>query len=102
MVVKECRTTMLIKDMDFSHLRAHAQQIEEEKLKERSWETKMATTGDGDFSYSRSDGHGRSMFRQRFSGQGPSNYPPIFNKDRVSNPKSQGENGGGSSLSTTV
>ncbi|XP_049372511.1 uncharacterized protein LOC125837430 [Solanum verrucosum] len=36
----------------------------------------------------------------RFSGQCSSNSRPRFNKDMVSNPKPQGENGGGFSLST--
>ncbi|XP_049358574.1 uncharacterized protein LOC125823202 [Solanum verrucosum] len=75
MVVKECHTTMLINDMDISRLIFHAQQIEEEKLKERSRETKRAKIDDGS-----------------------SNSPSNFNKERVSNPKHQGGNGGGSSL----
>ncbi|XP_049358270.1 uncharacterized protein LOC125822855 [Solanum verrucosum] len=62
MVVKECRTAMLVNDMDISRLMVHTQQIEEEKLKEMSMEAKRAKTGDCYFS--RSDGHGRSMFRQ--------------------------------------
>ncbi|XP_049375597.1 uncharacterized protein LOC125840666 [Solanum verrucosum] len=71
-----------------------------ENFRERYWETKKARTGDGNFSHSRSDAHGRSEFRQRFFGQGSSNDPPKFNKDKVSNPNPQGRNGGGSSLST--
>ncbi|WMV24175.1 hypothetical protein MTR67_017560 [Solanum verrucosum] len=61
----------------------HAQQIEEEKLKERSREAKRVKTSDGDFSHSRSDGHGHYMFRQRFSDQGSSNaLVPKFNNDK--------------------
>ncbi|WMV14113.1 hypothetical protein MTR67_007498 [Solanum verrucosum] len=66
----------------------------------RSRETKKARIGDGNFSHSRSDGHGHSKFRQRFFYQDSSNAPPKFNKDRVSNPKPQRRNGSGSSLST--
>uniref|UniRef100_M1DGP0 Gag-pol polyprotein n=1 Tax=Solanum tuberosum TaxID=4113 RepID=M1DGP0_SOLTU len=98
MVVEECRTTMLVNDMDISRLMVHAQQIEEEKLKGRSREAKRAKTGDDNFS--RSNGHGRSMFRQRFSSQGSSNAPSKFNKDRMSNPKPQGGNCSGSLLPT--
>ncbi|XP_049391512.1 uncharacterized protein LOC125855903 [Solanum stenotomum] len=65
MVVKECRTAMLVNDMDISHLMVHTQQIEEDKLKERSREAKRAKIGDGNFSHARSNGHGRSIFRQR-------------------------------------
>ncbi|XP_049394626.1 uncharacterized protein LOC125858887 [Solanum stenotomum] len=98
MVVKECRTAMLIGDMDISRLMVHAQQIEEEILKEKSREVKRAKSSDGNFSHARSDGHGHPKFRQGFSSQGSSNAPPKFNKDRVSNPKPQRGNGGGSSL----
>uniref|UniRef100_M1D9X3 Gag-pol protein n=1 Tax=Solanum tuberosum TaxID=4113 RepID=M1D9X3_SOLTU len=98
MVVKECRTSILINDMDISRLMVHAQQIEEEKLKEKSRKVKRAKIGDGNFSHARFDGYSRPRFRQRFSGQGSSNAPSNFNKDRVSNPKSQGGNGSGSSL----
>ncbi|XP_049368212.1 uncharacterized protein LOC125833108 [Solanum verrucosum] len=73
MVVKECQTAMLIHDMEIFRLMVHTQQIEEEKLKEKSREVKWARTS----SY---------------------NAPPKFNKDRVSNPKHQGGNGSVSSL----
>jgi len=98
MVVKECRTAMLIGAMGISRLMVHAQQIEEEKLKEKSREVKKARTEDGNFSNVRSDRHGCPKFRKGFSGQGTYNDPPKFNKDRVSNPKTQGGNGDCSSL----
>ncbi|XP_049394693.1 uncharacterized protein LOC125858984 [Solanum stenotomum] len=45
----------------------------------------------------REGGIGR-LPNQRFFGKGSSNAPPKFNKDRASNPKTQGGNGSGSSL----
>jgi len=61
-LVKECHTAMLVNDMDISHLMVHAQQIEEEKRKERSREAKRAKTRDGNLLNSRLDGYGRSKF----------------------------------------
>ncbi|WMV58316.1 hypothetical protein MTR67_051701 [Solanum verrucosum] len=58
----------------------HAQHIEEENLKEKFREAKRAKIGDGNFSHARSDGHGRPMFQQRFSGQGSSNALRTFKK----------------------
>ncbi|WMV09048.1 hypothetical protein MTR67_002433 [Solanum verrucosum] len=53
MIVKECRTTMLINCMDISHLIVHSQQIKEEKLKEWSREANRAKIDDDNFSYLR-------------------------------------------------
>ncbi|KAH0720208.1 hypothetical protein KY290_005124 [Solanum tuberosum] len=59
LVVKACRTTMLIGDMDITCLMNYAQQIEEEKRKGRAMEKKRLRNDDGDSSNVRSDGHGR-------------------------------------------
>jgi len=48
-VVKECRTVILINVMDIYLLMVHAQQIEEGKLMEKSKEEKREKTDDGDF-----------------------------------------------------
>ncbi|XP_049414617.1 uncharacterized protein LOC125877332 [Solanum stenotomum] len=68
-LVNKCQTTMFIHDMDISHLMVHAQQIDEEKLKEKLKEVKRDKIGDGNFSNA-----------------------------RVSNLKPQGRNDSGSSL----
>jgi len=58
LVVKECRTAMLVHDMDIARFIIHTQQIEEEKLKGRSREKKSSLMDDDKFSYDGSNGHG--------------------------------------------
>ncbi|XP_049394685.1 uncharacterized protein LOC125858973 [Solanum stenotomum] len=99
MVVKQCRTAMLVVDMDISCLMVHAQQIEEENIKERSREANRERVDDSNYSHSRSDGRGRSRFLQKFFGQGSSSAPPRRNTERVSIPKPQGD-GNRSSMPT--
>ncbi|WMV32374.1 hypothetical protein MTR67_025759, partial [Solanum verrucosum] len=67
--------------------------IEEEKLKRRCRDKKRSRIDAGNFSHARSDGHGRSRYRQGFSGQGSSNGP-TYDEDRVSNPKPPGISSG--------
>ncbi|KAK4707485.1 hypothetical protein R3W88_032977 [Solanum pinnatisectum] len=86
--------------MNISHLVVHAQQIKEETLKEKSRGAKSVKTGDGNFVHPRSNGHAHSKFRKRVFGQGYSNTPSKFNKDRVCNRETQRGNSSGSLLPT--
>uniref|UniRef100_M1DNB1 Retrotransposon gag protein n=1 Tax=Solanum tuberosum TaxID=4113 RepID=M1DNB1_SOLTU len=89
LVEKECRTTMLVGDMDISRLMVFAQQMEESKLNEESFREKKMSRMDDDKSFDdESDGHGRPRFRQKFPWQGPSSTPK-FHQKRVNNPKFQ-------------
>ncbi|XP_049397357.1 uncharacterized protein LOC125861527 [Solanum stenotomum] len=84
-VVKECRTAMLVHDMYISHLMVHTQQIEEEKLKGRYREVKRARVDDGNYSHARSGGRGRPRFCQKFSGKGYTSAPPRPRNERIDN-----------------
>ncbi|WMV54508.1 hypothetical protein MTR67_047893 [Solanum verrucosum] len=46
LMVKECLTAMLVKEIDVSHLMVHAQQIEEEKSKDKPRDSKRARRDD--------------------------------------------------------
>ncbi|XP_049363665.1 uncharacterized protein LOC125828397 [Solanum verrucosum] len=106
-----CQRSMSVKEyaLKFTQLSKYAPTMVansrvrmKEKLKEKSREVKRAKNDDGDFSHARSGGQGRPKSRQGFSCQGSSNASPKFNNDRVSNPKPQGGNGGGSSLARST
>lgn len=49
-VVKECRATILNKEMEISCVMINSQQTGEDNIKERSREAKRENTGDGYFS----------------------------------------------------
>lgn len=56
------------------------------KHKERSKNAKKANNGEGNFTHAKSDRHGCSRFRHRFSRQGSSNVRSKLKKHSVSNP----------------
>lgn len=58
---------MLIKEMDLSRLKVHAQQIEEKNLKEKERENKRAKIGSFNFSQRRLEGGNHPHLRQKFS-----------------------------------
>ena len=103
MVVKECRTAIFINNMDISSNGAfprNSQEMKEEKHKDRSREVKKARIGDDDFSHSTSDNRLILSSDKGFPVKVHLIITPMLKKDRVSNPKPQGGDGGGFSLST--
>ncbi|KAH0776336.1 hypothetical protein KY290_007747 [Solanum tuberosum] len=83
--------------MDISWLVVYAQQVEEARLRKKNREVKRARTDDGNSSKGKFEGQSGPRFKKRFSNQSSSSAPKT-NKDRVSNPKPQGGNRGGSSI----
>lgn len=94
-VVKKCRTTMLISEMDLSRLMVHAQQIKEHKIKERESGNKKARMDSFNFNQLKSQGGNHPQFHQRFSSPVPSSASapvPKFrndNRDKALGSKSQ-------------
>ncbi|XP_049406077.1 uncharacterized protein LOC125869664 [Solanum stenotomum] len=84
LVKEECRMAMLHDDMNISTLIVYAQSIEESKLKRKSREMKR----------SRLNEQSQPRSKRRFSNQDSQ----MVNNDRVSNTKSQGWYGNGSSF----
>ncbi|XP_049363285.1 uncharacterized protein LOC125828023 [Solanum verrucosum] len=94
---KDERPAMLIPSMNISRPMVHAKQIEEQKLKQVNRQVKRARTDDRNSSKGKFESQGKPRFKRRFSNQGSSNAPRV-NKYRVPNPKLQGGNSGGSSM----
>ncbi|XP_055814547.1 uncharacterized protein LOC129884242 [Solanum dulcamara] len=93
LVLKECRTTILIKEMNMPTLMTHAKQIKKEKLKKRSrGESNRARTDGEKFSHGKSSNDGLPQFLQKYICKNSFNtLAPKFSKDRVSNPNPQGD-----------
>ncbi|KAH0773627.1 hypothetical protein KY290_010764 [Solanum tuberosum] len=96
-IEEECRAAMFHDNMDISWLMVYAQQVEETRLRKKNREVKRARTNDGNSSKGKFEGQSGLRFKKRFSNQSSSNAQNT-NKDRVSNPKPQGGNRGGSSM----
>ncbi|XP_055806880.1 uncharacterized protein LOC129875613 [Solanum dulcamara] len=87
-VVKKCKTAMLIKEIDISRLMTHAQKIEKDKLKKKARDTKRERTYSDDYSHQSPNNGDHSQFQKKFSSPTASSAPvQKCNKDRLSNPK---------------
>ncbi|KAF3628232.1 hypothetical protein FXO38_28343 [Capsicum annuum] len=95
-VVKECSTTMLIKEVDLSRLMDHALQIKWQKFKEKEKENKRARISSFSFAQSRSESCNRHQFHQKYSALAPSSASALMprfkngNQDRAPGFKTQG------------
>ncbi|XP_049369394.1 uncharacterized protein LOC125834274 [Solanum verrucosum] len=72
LVKTECRNAMLLGDMSLSRLMTHAQQVEDDKLKEHAKENKKARTGNYDYSQQKTGGGNRLQGQQKISTPAPS------------------------------
>ena len=66
LVKTECRSVILLGDMNISRLMTHAQQVEGDKFREQTKENKKARTGN--YEYSQQKSGGGSLF------QSPQNF----------------------------
>ena len=97
-VSNECRVAMLIPSMDIS---LHAEQIEEQKLKQVSKELKRTTIEDGNSSRARFEVQDKPKFKKRFPNQRPSPTSRI-NKGKCSTPKTKEEKGSGTLFERSI
>ncbi|XP_047268155.1 uncharacterized protein LOC107871942 [Capsicum annuum] len=80
LVFKECRSTMLIANMDLPRLIMHTQQIEAKKRKEREIAYRRARTGHAPAPRNGQELWGKSsMSRSQNSMSGKANHPPCAN-----------------------
>lgn len=77
---------MLLNDMVIFCPTVYSKQIVEGKLKDKSREKKISRIDYDDPFHTRSDGHGRLRYRQKFPSQGFLKSS-MFNQETVSNPK---------------
>lgn len=62
LVKTECRSAMLLEDMNISRLMTHAQQVEGDKFREMAKGSKKARTGNYEYSQQKSSGKNHSQF----------------------------------------
>ncbi|XP_069145537.1 uncharacterized protein [Solanum lycopersicum] len=75
LVVTECRSAVLIPNMDISRLMVHAEQIKEQKLKQVGRDLKKVRTEERNSSNNRFEVQDKPRFKRRFSNQEPPNAP---------------------------
>ncbi|XP_015081392.1 uncharacterized protein LOC107025022 [Solanum pennellii] len=88
--VVDAMLAMLIPIMDISHLMVHAEQIEEQKLKQVGRELKRSKPNEGNFSKARFEIQDKPRFKKRFFNSSPSNAPNPT-QGKTTTPKPQGE-----------
>ena len=86
LVVNDCSSVMLIPIMDISHLMLHAEQIEEQKLKQVGKELKKVRVKDGNSSKTKFEVQDNLRFKKRFSNK-VSSCAPRVNNSKVPTPK---------------
>ncbi|XP_015054835.1 uncharacterized protein LOC107001209 [Solanum pennellii] len=77
----KCRNAMLLEDMNIARLMSHAQQVEDDKLREQTKENKKDSTRNHEYSQKKSGGGNRSPSEQKFSASTPSSATVLSSKN---------------------
>ena len=82
MAKTKCKNAMLLEDMNIARLRTHAQQVEDDNLREQTKENKKTRTGNYDYSHQKSGGGNRSQSQQKCSAPVPLSASVPSSKNR--------------------